>query len=108
MPEKKRLNPLFKILLCLFGIYMVIYCLSISGYYENKRHLQVTYTNEKIKEFEEDVKNGVEIDMKKYVDEHNKNYANVFTKTSDNIGQVISKIMGGGLDEAWKIIRTLF
>ena len=45
----------------------VIYFLNISGYYENKMHLKTVYTKEKMQEFEEDVKNGVNLDLENFI-----------------------------------------
>ncbi len=108
MNENKKHNPFLTIISILFFIFMVVYFLGVSGYYENKLHLKTTYTEEKIREFEEDVKSGKEIDLKKYVNDEHKDYSNVFTNISDYIGGFASKIMGGGIDESWKIIKVLF
>ena len=108
MPERKKHNPFLTIISILFLIYISIYILSISGYYENKMHLKTTYTQEKIREFEQDVKEGKEIDINNYIEDDNKDYSNIFTKTSDEIGAFMAKIMGGGIEEGFKIIRVLF
>lgn len=46
-------------------------------------------TEEQIIKFEEDVKNGVEIDMSKYIVKE-KNYDNEITKINGNISSIIS------------------
>ena len=108
MTDNKKRNPFLTIIFILFLIYISIYILSVSGYYESKMHLKTTYTQEKIQEFEQDVKEGKEIDIYKYIEDDNKDYSNIFTKTSDEIGTFITKIMGNGIEESFKIIKVLF
>ena len=58
-------------------------------------------TNDKIKEFEEDVKNGKNIDEKIYLEDTDKDYSN-------NISNIIYKISTDGTKVTRKIIKKLF
>ena len=106
--DKKRKNPFLRIIGVLFLLFIIIYCLQVSGYYETKMHAKTAYTNEKILEFEEDVKSGKEIDLNKYVNEDNKDYSNMFTRLSDKVGSVANSVFSEGLDGVYKVLKTLF
>ncbi len=60
----------------LFISFLVLYFAQANGYYEELNKKKVTLTNEKIKEFEEDVKNGKEIKVENYMIEEKKDYSN--------------------------------
>lgn len=108
MSEKKKSNIFSKIMIILFILFLICYILSISGYYENKMHLKTTFTEEKMNEFENDVKNGVEIDLNTYIDTAEKNYSNKFTRISDNLGNMSCNIFEKGLSGLIDIFKALF
>ena len=108
MESKKKQNPFLRIIFILFLLFLMIYILSVSGYYENKMHLKTTITQERIMAFEDDVKNGVEIDLNKYINNEEKNYNNMFTKIGDNIGTFASQSLGGKMNNFWQIFKVLF
>lgn len=60
----------------LFLGFLVLYFSQASGYYENLNNKKSTLTEEKIKEFEEDVKSGKEIKIENYVVNIKKDYSN--------------------------------
>lgn len=80
-------------LLTLFLIFIALYYSSNSGLIDYQARNKTVLTEEKIKQFEEDVKNNVEIDLKKYVEEKEEKYDNNLSKTtlkvSNTIGQTV-------------------
>ena len=80
-------------LLTLFLIFIALYYSSNSGLIDYQARNKTVLTEEKIKQFEEDVKNNVEIDLKKYVEEKAEKYDNNLSKTtlkvSNTIGQTV-------------------
>ena len=56
--------------------------------YEYRQHEKKVLTEEQIKKFESDVKNGVEIDINDYVFKE-KDYSNKIVKINDKISDVI-------------------
>ena len=62
----KKLIKLISIVIII--IFIASYMIAESGYYEYTMQRRTIITNEKIKEFEEDVKNNKEIDLKNYLD----------------------------------------
>ena len=81
-------------------IFISSYLISESGYYEYTMQQRTIITNEKIKEFEQDLKDNKDIDLKDYLDEQ-KDYSNAFTKIVYNISDNSNKI-------ARKTIKYLF
>ncbi len=76
----------------LFLSFLVLYFAQAGGYYEEVNNKKTSLTEEKIKEFEEDVKNGKEIKVENYVVNMKKNYANKIS----NIGLFTSKTLAEG------------
>lgn len=60
----------------LFLSFLVLYFAQAGGYYEDLNSKKASLTEEKIKEFEEDVKNGKEIKVENYVVNIKKDYSN--------------------------------
>lgn len=81
-------------------IFIASYIISESGYYEYTMQQKTIITNEKIKEFEQDIKNNKEIDLIEYL-EGQQDYSNTFTTLVYNISDNSNKI-------ARKAIKYLF
>ena len=71
---------MFKYIIILIIIfYTFMYYIANSGYYEYHMQEKTRLTNQKIKEFEEDVRNNKDIDIKDYLDYEDKDYTNRLT-----------------------------
>lgn len=81
----KRLFHIF--IWFLFLSFLVLYFAQAGGYYEDLNNKKASLTEEKIKQFEEDVKNGEEIKVENYVVNIKKDYANKIS----NFGLFTSK-----------------
>ena len=79
----KNLIKIFLIIICI--IFLSSYLIADSGYYEYTIKQKTTITNEKIKEFEEDIKNEKNLDLIDYLNKDNKDYTNKFSNTIYNI-----------------------
>ena len=66
-------------------MFLFFYCIEKSGYYEYNLREKTTLTNDAIKSFEEDVANGKDVDITKYLEETNVDYSNSITRTTSNI-----------------------
>lgn len=104
--QKKRKNIFLKALLILFLIYFALYLMDNLGYY-NLSTKKTILTEEKIKEFENDIKNGKSIDLTNYVETEN-NYNNIYSNIGYNISVGIDKILNEGIVKIGKIIKKLF
>lgn len=88
--------------------FLLVYFLMENGYYDKKKALEVSLTEENIRKFEQDVKNNKIIDISNYKIEEEKNYSNSISKWgqkfTDSFGKVIIKGAGGLVDA----LKSLF
>lgn len=104
--KKKQKNWFLTIIGILFIIYFALYIMDNLGYY-NVATKNKVITEEKLIEFEEDVKNGKEIDIKEYVRDTT-NYKNVYSNLGYNLSVGIDNILNKGFQKAGKILKKLF
>lgn len=98
--KHKKLNKIFRYsILVSFVTFFALYLSQSTGYFEYRNSKKVALTNEQIKKFENDVKEGKNIDLEDYIDVNNKNYQNAISKAglsiSNTTEKVIQKIIGG-------------
>ena len=90
-------NGIKFVLIIILLIYISAYYVASSGYYEYHLQEKTVLTNEKIKEFEEDIKNNQDIDVKNYLDYEEIDYTNKLTNLvynfSDKSNQITRKII---------------
>lgn len=105
MKEDKKLIIAKYILLVLFMTYCAIYIMVGLGYYEYSNYTKKVFTEEQIKKFEEDIKNGVELDIESYlVDIKEVSY-------EKQIGLKISEFIGDcsrfGIKQIFKMLNKI-
>ena len=76
----------------LFLSFMVIYVAQANGYYEDLNNKKSSLTEDKIKQFEKDVKDGKKIKVENYVVNVRKDYSN----NVSNFGLYTSKLFADG------------
>ena len=97
--KNKKTNKIMKIIFFLcFISYLTFYIAGQSGYYEYSERKKMTFTKEQIEQFEEDIKNGKNIDIKEYIKNTNKNYQNKISKATLGISENISKYTKKGIN----------
>ena len=104
--KEKIFNNIIKfIFIALFLIFLTIYFSQATGYYDFELHKKSVFTQEKIKQFEEDVAAGKDVTIEDYLVETRKDYSN---KTSD-FGYFLSKNIGNyikkGIEGTFKVIN---
>ena len=78
MNKVKLRTKVFRIsFIILFAIFITVFISNKYGYYEYQKHEQVTLTQEQIKQFEQDVKDGKEVDLENYLANTNKNLCGI-------------------------------
>lgn len=95
----KKIIQLLALLIVI--IFISSYLIASSGYYEYTMQQKTIITNEKIKEFEQDIKDNKEIDLVEYLDDESTDYSNAFTNLVYNISDNSNKL-------ARKAIKYLF
>lgn len=106
--KKKEKSPFFKILSALFLLFISLYIALESGYYEAKITKKTAMTEESIKKFEEDIKNGNPIDVNSYTYEEKKDYSNNTTDAAIFLGSKVETFMSSGITEIFEVVKSLF
>jgi hypothetical protein len=102
-------NKWFTVILgILFICFLGLYIAYRSGYYEAKVSRKAIITEEKIKEFEQDVKDGKDINIKDYVNDTHYDYSSPMSRLGNSIATKIDKIMGGGVSDFFNFLGMLF
>ncbi len=105
---KVKADKVFKIvMISLILFFLLIFTSEKLGYYENQLGNKAALTNEQIKKFEEDVKNGKEIDVEKYLEVNQKNYNNEVSNLSLKVSSGIEKIFHGGIKFIFRKIEQV-
>ena len=84
--------------LTVFLIFLALYYSSNAGIIDYQARNRTALTEEQIKMFEDDVKNNVEIDIKKYLDDKEEKYDNNVSKTTLKLSNVIGECVAKALD----------
>ncbi len=108
MEKKKKPNWFLRILGVLFVIYMSLTIAINTGYYEAKLSEKTTITEENMKQFEEDVKNGKEVDIKDYVTDNYEDYSNNTSKAGVKVSHVVENFMANGITDLINVLKKLF
>ena len=100
---KKMITKIFwKFFLVLLIGFTAIYISETTGYYEFEQHNKKVLTEEKIKQFEEDIANGKNIDINNYVVTNEQNYETKLSKFGDKMSNKIEKLVVDGLNNTFK------
>ena len=106
----KLLNKLSKMfIILLFCSFTILYISQATGHYEYTQRKKVALTEDKIKQFEEDVANGKEIKIEDYMDNSEVNYQNKTSQLgldlSENVGKYISVGIKGFFKQLNKLVE---
>ena len=102
------MNNLIKLItVIILLIFISSYLVASTGYYEYTMQQKTIITNEKIKEFEEDIKNNQNIDLKDYLKEEEIDYSNKFTNLVYSISDTSNKLTRKAIKYIFKKLSTL-
>lgn len=103
--KTKLKTKIFRIvLIILFAIFLTMFISNKYGYYEYKKREQVTLTQKQIKQFEEDIKNGKDVNLENYLENTNKNYQTKFSQLGLNISNSIASVVEGSVNKVFGYI----
>ena len=92
----------------MFVAFVTLYLSQATGYYEYEQSRKTAFTEEQIKQFEQDVKDGKEIDINNYLENTNKDYQNNISKVTLNVSEAISKYMKYGIEKMFEgIVKVI-
>lgn len=104
----KKKNKIFKFIFYLFFIsFLVIYFSELTGYYEYQNYQRKEFTQQQIKKYEEDIKNGKEVDINEYLAVDTRKYNNNLSKFASKLSDNISNIVNSGVEYTFKYISKL-
>ena len=78
-------------------IFLTLYFSQLTGSYEFKNYERMALTEEQIIKFEQDIKEGKQVDIKDYVVNTKKNYQNKFSKMGLSLSTGISDFIKTGV-----------
>lgn len=94
-------------LLILFLIYITIYISQATGYYDYQQYKNVELTKEKIQEFEQDIKEGKQIDIKDYLTDTKHSYHNGVSQMGLRFSKTISLYVRRSINEIFNFFEKL-
>lgn len=94
-------------LFCLFVIFLSIYGASKSGYYEYENKKTAEFTEESMKQFEKDIAEGKNVNIKDYLKTDTKNYDNKITNLGNTLSNIVSDGIVSGLEKTFKVVEKL-
>ncbi len=107
MQEKKKINWFKVVIIFLFIIYISLFALNLTGYYDGSIRRKVEFTSKQIAQFEKDIEDGKNIDLNDYLEDQNKNYTNNASKLGYTISSNVDKFLNTGIKEILKILGKL-
>lgn len=104
MNNKKILYLVFIILIISF---LTIYLSGKTGYYEYSNNKKTVFTEEKIKEFEKDIADGKNVNIKDYITDESKDYSNKITDIGNDVSNIINDSVNMFLKESFSVIEKM-
>ncbi len=95
------------ILISLFIIFVTLYLSQATGYYDYQQHKKVQLTEEKIKQFEEDVKEGKKIDIENYLETKEYNYRNGISQMGLKLSRNVSNYVKSSVDSVFRFLEKM-
>ena len=108
MSEKKQnfLKSLSKIVfIIIFISFLTLYFSHNPGYFEYEQYKKTSFTKEQIEQFEQDIKDGKEVDITNYLDNKEVNYSNKVSALGLNLSKGIEKTIKGGLNKVIDLLN---
>lgn len=109
MSEKKE--HFFKYLLKLFIVIIFISFLTLyfshnSGYFEYEQYKKTSFTKEQIEKFEQDIKEGKDVDITNYLDNDVDDYSNKVSEFGLSVSKGIERTIKGGLEKVINLLNN--
>lgn len=94
------------ILIFCFLMFVGLYITSSNGYYETEERKKLVLTEEKIKQFEEDIKEGKQVDVTNYLTVNEKNYDNQISSATFTVSKKVGAIVDSCLSHFFKAMEN--
>lgn len=109
MKDKRKIyGKTFKIvMLVLFAVFLTIYISNSYGYFDYQKNQQVILTQEQIKKFEDDIKNGKDVTVEDYLQNTYINYQTPLSQAGLNTSNFLAGLVKKGVDSVFSYINKL-
>lgn len=107
MEKKHKLNYFKAILYIVIFLYIIVYIVGNTGYYENKIASETNLTEDAIVRFEQDILDGKVLDLTTYVVKETESYESTFASVGEKLNEGILIIVNDGLLEIGNIFKYL-
>ena len=104
--NKKKMHPLLRILVVFFIIYLALFILNETGYYQNTVRDQAILTEKQKEKFEEDIKNGKMLNTSSYLPKK-EDYSNGLTKSANFIADELGSLLDDKLANLLHLLKAL-
>lgn len=101
--KNKKMWKFFVALLIM--IFLCSYFIELSGYYEYNLQGKKNLTEAQIQQFEQDVKEGKNIDINEYLKENKIDYSNQLTRTTSEASIKLNDYLKNILSNTFKILE---
>lgn len=105
---KKKNNFWKNFFIILLIIYSALYISKSLGYYEFLGQKQNYLTDKEIKEFEEDIKKGYQVNIKDYKKERHVTYKNTWSNIGLFLSKQVSYLFNDGLNNTFSFFGKFF
>lgn len=107
--DKKKLATkiCWRVFLALFIAFLALYVSQATGYYEYEQHQKVVLTNEKIKQFEQDVADGKNIDIQDYMESKTPNYKTKISSFGLQLSKELGSVVQSGLEATFEFLNGI-
>ena len=96
-------KKIFKIIFfSLFLAFVISYIIEKTGYYEYNLQNKMVMTNEAMKQFEQDIKEGKDVRREDYLVSTEKDYTSTLTKGTNKVYSILKK----GIEGVFKVIGS--
>ena len=99
-------NTVRFIVIILFILFLSLYLAQATGDYNYDKYRKTVLTENAIKNFEKDLREGKEIDMKNYI-EKEKNYSNIFSSLGLKASNVLEKCFNSVMNSIFREINEV-
>ena len=102
---KTKLNIIRLIVLILVFLFFVLYFMQASGYDEYTRNRENMLSEEQIREYEEDIKEGKGVTIKDYLNKDKVNYDNKVSKLGLDLSYLIETAFNKGMNAFFNMLN---
>lgn len=103
MDKKKIFKVIF---ICLFIAFLISYVIEKTGYYEYNLHNKMVMTNEAMKQFENDLKEGKDVREEDYVVSTEKDYTSVLTRNTNKVSIKVNKLLKKAVESVFNVLGS--